>query len=412
MIEFNKFTLPNGLTVIHHQDVSTQLCALNILYKVGSRNEDSEKTGFAHLFEHLMFGGSENIPEFDSELQIAGGESNAFTSNDITNYYVTLPANNIETGFWLESDRMLGLNFSQKSLDVQKNVVIEEFKERYLNQPYGDVWLKILPLAYKSHPYSWSTIGKEISHIEEANLDQVKDFFKNYYTPENAILVVSGNIDLHRTKELCNKWFEPIPYRKTVFKDYKKEERQTSIRKENVFNDVPLDLIVMAFHMGGRMDSDYFASDLISDILGNGKSARLYNNLVKNNRLFSELDAYISGDADPGLFLIEGKLSKGISFEIAESAIWAELETIANELVSDIELTKVINKTETNVRFGDLSILNRAMKLAFAEFLGDIELVNSEMEKYLDVTSEMIRNIAKNMFSQTNCSILYYHAKK
>ncbi|MBP7512056.1 MAG: insulinase family protein [Bacteroidia bacterium] len=411
MIQYNHFKLDNGLTVIHHYDNSTQLCALNILYNVGSRNEDPNKTGFAHLFEHLMFGGSIHVKEFDVELQTAGGESNAFTSNDITNYYVTLPANNIETGFWLESDRMLSLDFNQKSLDVQKNVVIEEFKERYLNQPYGDVWLNILPLAYKTHPYNWPTIGKEISHIEQANLEQVKDFFFNYYAPNNAILVLAGNISLEETKRLSQKWFGPIETRSTKKIAYEQESVQTEARSKHIYNDVPLDLIVKAYHMGGRLDADYYACDLLSDILGAGKSARFYNRLVKEERLFSELDTYISGDADPGLFLIEGKLMKGVTFEVAEKAILEELEYLKNNKIEEKELTKVLNKTETNIQFGDLSLLNRAMKLAFAAFLGDIELANTEIDHYRAVTNETLLGVAKTMFVETNCSTLYYHAK-
>ena len=412
MIQYEKFKLDNGLTVIHHFDNATQLCALNLLYKVGSRNEDPNKTGFAHLFEHLMFGGSENVKEFDTELQAAGGESNAFTSNDITNYYVTLPANNIETGFWLDSDRMLSLDFNQKSLDVQKNVMIEAIKERYLNQPYGDVWLKILPLSYKKHPYNWSTIGKEIAHIENADLEQVKAFFYNYYSPDNAILVVAGNISIEETKRLCKKWFEPIPNRNANIQAYEQEPVQTEARKEHIYNDVPLDLLVMAYHMGGRLDPDYYDCDLLSDILGSGKSARFFNKLVKEKRLFSELDTYITGDADPGLFLIEGKLMKGVSFEVAEAAIIEELEFIKNNPVNLNEFTKVQNKTETNVVFGDMSVLNRAMKLAFAEFLGDITLVDNEIDLYLAVTPESLMKVAQNMFHEQNCSTLYYHAKK
>lgn len=412
MITYQKFQLDNGLTVIHHYDNSTQICALNLLYKVGSRNEDPEKTGFAHLFEHLMFGGSKNVSEFDTELQMAGGESNAFTSNDITNYYVTLPANNIETGFWLDSDRMLSLDFNQKSLDVQKNVVIEEFKERYLNQPYGDVWLKILPLAYKTHPYNWPTIGKKIEHIEAADLDQVQSFFFNYYAPNNAILVLAGNITFEDCQKLANKWFGDIPKRDTIIRKYEQEPKQLEPRKEDVYNDVPLDMLVKAYHMGGRLDPDYYACDLLSDILGSGKSARFYNRLVKEKRLFSELDTYISGDVDPGLFLIEGKLIKGVTFEQAEAAIMEELEFLKSHPIEESELTKVINKTETNILFGDISVLNRAMKLAFAEFLGDSELVNTEIDHYLNVTPETLLETAKSMFNESNCSTLYYHAKK
>ncbi len=411
MIHYTEFTLSNGLEVIHHQDTSTQLCALNILYKVGSRNENPEHTGFAHLFEHLMFGGSINIEDFDGELQKAGGESNAFTSNDITNYYVTLPANNIETGFWLESDRMLQLNFSQKSLDVQKGVVIEEFKERYLNQPYGDLWLHILPLAYKSHPYHWPTIGKSIEHIEKTSLEDVQAFFNNFYAPNNATLVVAGNISLEETKRLCEKWFEPIPSKTSIIPKYPVEPKQTQPRMLEVEADVPIDLILKGYKMGGRLDPDYFCSDLLSDILGSGRSARLYNVLVKEQAIFSEIDAYISGDVDPGLFLIEGKLQKGISFEQAENAIQTELNKLIVNNISAEELTKVINKTETNILFGDVNILNRAMKLAFAKFMGDIELVNTEIISYQSVTVDQIRMTARNMFREENCSTIYYKSK-
>lgn len=411
MIRYTEFTTSNGLHVIHHEDYSTQLCALNVLYKVGSRNENPFHTGFAHLFEHLMFGGSTNIEEFDTELQKAGGESNAFTSNDITNYYITLPATNIETGFWLESDRMLSLNFNQKSLDVQKGVVIEEFKERYLNQPYGDLWLKILPLVYKEHPYNWPTIGKEIEHIEKTSLNHVKNFFENFYAPSNAVLVVAGNISLEETKRLCAKWFEPIPFRQSIIPHYPKEPQQTEKRHLDVEANVPVDLLLKAYRMGGRLDPDYFDCDLLSDVLGSGRSSRLFNALVKENSVFSEIDTYITGDVDPGLFLIEGKLQKDIGFEEAEKALDEQIKLLITNGITDNELTKVINKTETNICFGDVNILNRAMKLAFAKFLGNTELVNTEIASYRIVTKESIQTTAREMFVESKCSTIYYKAK-
>ena len=404
--------MANGQTVIHHFDDSTQLCVLNMLYNVGSKHENPDKTGFAHLFEHLMFGGSVNIEEFDTVLQDASGESNAFTSNDITNYYLTLPANNIETGFWLESDRMLSLDFSQESLDIQRNVVIEEFKERYLNQPYGDVWLKILPLAYKIHPYNWPTIGKEISHIENATLEDVKTFFKNFYCPNNAVLVLAGNLDFENCKTLVDKWFAPIPSQKLIKPIYNQEPKQTEARTETVYADVPLDMIVKAYHMPARTDEGYFAADMLTDILGSGKSSRFYTDLVKNKNLFSELDAYISGDVEAGLLMIEGKLSKGVSIEIAENAILNTLEHFKTRGVSDDELTKIKNKSETNIRFNDMTVLNKAMKLAYAWVLGDIELVNTEAESYLKVTKTDIINMANKILVPTNCSTLYYLSKQ
>jgi predicted Zn-dependent peptidase len=383
-----------------------------MLYNVGSKHENPDKTGFAHLFEHLMFGGSVNIEEFDTVLQDASGESNAFTSNDITNYYLTLPANNIETGFWLESDRMLSLDFSQESLDIQRNVVIEEFKERYLNQPYGDVWLKILPLAYKVHPYNWPTIGKEISHIENAKLEDVKTFFKNFYCPNNAVLVLAGNLDLETCKILVNKWFAPIPSQNYVKPSYSQEPKQTEARTETLYADVPLDMIVKAYHMPARTDEKYFAADMLTDILGAGKSSRFYVDLVKNKNLFSELDAYISGDVEAGLLMIEGKLSKGVSMGTAENAILNTLEDFKNNGVGTNELTKIKNKSETNIRFNDMTVLNKAMKLAYAWVLGDIELVNTEADSYLKVTEADIINIANQILIPTNCSTLYYLSKK
>jgi predicted Zn-dependent peptidase len=381
------------------------------LYRVGSKDENPEKTGFAHLFEHLMFGGSVNVAEFDAELQVAGGENNAFTSNDITNYYITLPANNIETAFWLESDRMLSLDFSQKVLDVQKAVVIEEFKERYINQPYGDVWLKLLPLAYKVHPYNWPTIGKDFSHIEQATLDDVKAFFYNYYAPNNAILVISGNIDLETTKILTEKWFGPIPKREVTRTNYLQEPEQTEKRVEHIYNDVPLDAIIMGYHICHRLHPDFYASDLLTDILGSGKSARMYTELLKKQKLFSEIDCYQSGDFEPGLIMVEGKLIKGVTHEQAEHAITQVINELIENGISEEELEKVKNKAETNIRFNDMGVLNKAMKLAYATYYGDTNLANTEVDEYLKVTSSDIQRVAKTYLNPTNCSVLYYHAK-
>lgn len=411
MINYTEFKLSNGLTVIHHPDTNSKLCVLNILYKVGSKDENPDKTGFAHLFEHLMFGGSVNISDFDNQLQIAGGDNNAFTSNDITNYYITLPANNIETAFWLESDRMLSLDFSQKVLDVQKAVVIEEFKERYINQPYGDVWLKLLPLAYKVHPYNWPTIGKDFSHIENATLDDVKSFFYSFYAPNNAILVVSGNIDLETTKALSEKWFGPISAREINRPIYHSEPEQTEKRIEHVYNDVPLDAIIMGYHICERLHPDYYAVDLMTDILGGGKSARLFNELLKKQKLFSEIDCYQSGDFDAGLVIIEGKLAKGVTHQQAEAAIEKVLDELINKGVSEVELEKVKNKTETNIRFNDMGVLNKAMKLAYAAYYGDINLANTEVNHYLSVTTQDIQRVAQTYLKSNNCNILYYHAK-
>jgi zinc protease len=410
MINYKKFVLKNGLRVLHHHDTSTPLVCLNVLYDVGARDEEPDKTGFAHLFEHLMFGGSVNIPNYDEPLQRAGGENNAFTTNDITNYYLTLPAENCETAFWLESDRMLSLAFSEKSLEVQRNVVIEEFKQRYFNQPYGDVWLLLRPLAYKVHPYLWNTIGKEISHIENAKMEDVKSFFKKFYNPSNAILVIAGNIEFEKAKELSEKWFAPIAPVQVKPRTLPQEPQQTEARKLTVQRDVPLDAIYKAYHVGARGDEDYHAMDMVSDILSNGKSARLYLELVKNKQLFSEINAYMSGDLDKGLFIISGKLVKGVSMEAAEAAIEEELDKFKSKLLEERELTKIKNKLESILVFSEMNILNKAMNLATFELMGDANLINQETEKYLAVSAEKIQHVLTKYVQKENCSTLYYMA--
>jgi zinc protease len=412
MIEFKKHTLANGLKIIHHLDESTPMVCVNVLYDVGARDEHFDKTGFAHLFEHLMFGGSVNIPNYDEPLQKVGGENNAFTTNDITNYYLTIPANNVETGFWLESDRMLSLAFTPKSLEVQRSVVIEEFKQRYLNQPYGDVWLLLKPLAYKVHPYLWNTIGKEISHIENATMDDVKGFFKTHYHPANAILCVVGNITFDKTIELAEKWFAPIPAQPKLKRNLPKEPKQTEARELSVYKDVPVNAIYKAWHMCNRKHKDYHCYDLISDILSNGRSARLYNDLVKNHQLFSEINAYVSGDFDEGLFVVSGKVAEGVDVKKASAAIDEAIEKLKAEIIDEKELQKVKNKVESTLIFSEMSIGNKAMNLAISELLGDAAMVNTENEKYQAVTSADLHRVANHTFQSTNCSTLYYLAKK
>jgi zinc protease len=412
MIQYQKFQLSNGLKVIVHQDKSTPIACINILYNVGARDEDAKQTGFAHLFEHLMFGGSVNIPSYDEPLQRVGGENNAFTTNDITNYYLTLPAENLETGFWLESDRMLSLAFSERSLEVQRNVVIEEFKQRYLNQPYGDVWLLLRPMAYKVHPYQWDTIGKEISHIENAKTDDVKNFFKKFYCPNNAIMVVAGKVELEEVKQLSEKWFGPIPKGPDNKRNLPKEPEQTEARSLTVERDVPLDAIYKAYHMCSRYDKEYYSVDLISDILSRGNSSRMHNALIKDKKLFSDIHAYVLGDFDKGLFVVSGKLTKGVSLEDAEKGINEELQKIKTELVKAEELTKVKNKMEAAHTFGEVEVLNKATNLAVSELLGDADMINKEVDKYLAVTAEQIKEQACVIFREENCSTLYYKAKK
>jgi zinc protease len=410
MVEFNRFKLDNGLTVIHHLDASTPIACVNILYDVGARDEHPENTGFAHLFEHLMFGGSINIENFDEPLQRVGGENNAFTNNDFTNYYLTLPVENIETAFWLESDRMLSLAFSEKSLEVQRNVVIEEFKQRYLNQPYGDVWLLLRPLAYKVHPYLWNTIGKEIRHIEEATMDQVKSFFYTHYHPSNAILVVAGNISLEKVKDLSQKWFGPIPGRPKLKRQLPAEPMQDEARVLDVQRKVPSDAIYCCWHMCSRLDKAYHSFDLLSDVLSNGHSSRLYQTLVKEKEIFSEINAYVSGDHDPGLFVISGKPRNGISLELAEKHIMEEVEKIKTIRVEDRELQKLKNKAESVFIFSNMNVLNKAMNLAFFEWLGDANGLNVELEKYRNITAENLLETASQFLVDTNKSTLYYRA--
>lgn len=409
MIEFKKYTLDNGLRVIFHKDESTPIVSVNTLYDVGARDEDPERTGFAHLFEHLMFGGSKNIPVFDQPLQEVGGENNAFTSNNITNYYITLPKENIETALWLESDRMLELAFSKKSLELQQNVVMEEYKQHYLNQPYGDVWLMLRPLAYKVHPYQWATIGKDISHIEKAQLDDVKDFFYKYYAPNNAILVIAGDIDIPKTLDLVHKWYGNIPKRNISVRNLEKEPIQIESRTMEVRKNVPFDSIYKTYHMCNRISEDYYATDLISDVLSNGKSARLYEQLVKNKKLFSDINAYITGDIDEGLLIISGKLIKGVSVEKAENAINEEVEKIKHA-ISEYELEKVKNKIESISIISEMNALNKAMNIAYHDLLGNLDNINDEVKKYRDVNLDKIHSVAQQILTKENCSTLYYLA--
>lgn len=412
MIDFSKYTLPNGLTVIAHRDSSSPIAAFNLLYKVGARNENPNRTGFAHLFEHLMFSGSKNAPSFDDPLQMAGGENNAFTNNDYTNYYETLPKENIETAFWLESDRMFGLNINEQSLSVQKSVVTEEFNQRYLNQPYGDIWLLLRALAYKVHPYQWPTIGKEVSHITNATLNDVTSFYQKFYAPNNALLSVVGDFDASYVFELANRWFGDIPAQYLGDEAIPQEPMQTEAREMEVFRDVPTSALYKVYHMDDRLSKSYYATDLLSDILSNGKSARLYRSLVQEQRLFTEINAYLSGDVDPGLFVFSGKLNDGVTFEVAERAIATEVDKVLNARISDYELDKVKNKYETSIVFGETSVLNKAMNLGYYQMLGDAGLINTEVDKYRAVAADELMSVASKLLVESNSSTLRYVAKK
>ncbi len=408
MINVNRYLLSNGLRVIHEEDRTTQMVALNILYNVGARDEHPDHTGFAHLFEHLMFGGSLHIPDYDTPIQIAGGENNAWTNNDLTNFYLTLPKQNIETGFWLESDRMLSLSFNPNSLDVQRQVVIEEFKQRCLNQPYGDAGHLMRAMAYKVHPYQWPTIGKKIDHIAQATMSEVKDFFFRFYAPNNAILVVTGNISFDETKALAEKWFGPIERRNVPERHLPQEPQQTEERRQAVERDVPADTLYMAFHKCDRKHPDYYAFDALSDILSNGKSSRLAQHLVRERRIFNSVDAYISGSIDAGLFTIFGKPAKGISLEEAEKAVWEELATLQEEQITEDELEKVKNRYESNQIFSNMNYLTVATNLAYAELIGKAEDINVDVANYRKVSTQQLQRIAQTTFQHSNCSTLYY----
>jgi len=410
MIDYNFFELPNGLKVYVHEDHSTPMAAVNILYNVGSRDEDESKTGFAHLFEHLMFGGSENIESYDEPLQKVGGENNAFTSPDITNYYVTLPATNIETAFWLESDRMKSLSFDPKVLEVQRKVVIEEFKQRYLSQPYGDVWLKLRPLAYENHPYKWATIGKEISHIEDATLQDVKDFFFKYYLPNNAVMVVAGNVSTTDIEKLSNKWFGDIPAGEAYNRNLPKEPKQVKNRELYTEANVPLDALYKTYHIPGRYEAGYFEADLLSDILGLCKSSRLYSKLVIQKQIFGSISAYVTGSLEPGLLVINGNLNKGVSLEEADSAIAEIVEELRSQIFDETELTKVKNQSETAMVFSEIELLNRAMSIAFAANAGNAEWCNQDISKLRAVTTKSMFSSAQEILAATNCSTLFYKA--
>ena len=406
MLKYDRFTLENGLTVLFHKDTITPLAVVNTLYNVGARDESEDKTGFAHLFEHLMFGGSINIADFDTPLQLAGGENNAFTSNDVTNYYDILPANNIETALWLESDRMLSLAFTEKSLEVQRSVVIEEFKQRYLNQPYGDVWLELRPLAYKEHSYKWATIGKNISHIEDATMDNVKSFFKKHYSPSNAVLCIAGNFELEEVKSLVQKWYGDIPSGTKYTRNLTKEPEQKEFREKTIERDVPTNAFYYAFKMPNRLHHDFFTVDTLSDALGRDKSSSLYLSLKKGQNLVSDIGAYITGSIDEGLLVISGKLNDGVSFDDFDQALWKELDDFKSRAISADNLEKIMNKIRTAKEFQDMGILNRAMNLCSYELLGNVSLINKESEIYHNITEDDIQRVARSILQTSSCSLL------
>jgi len=411
MIDFESFTLNNGLQVIVHEDPNSAIAAVNIMYDVGSRDEAPHKTGFAHLFEHLMFGGSQHIPAYDKALQQVGGDNNAYTTPDVTNYYCTLPAANLETAFWLESDRMLGLSFDPQVLAVQQKVVIEEFKERYLNQPYGDAWLKLCALAYTQHPYRWPTIGQEISHIEQATLEDVKAFFYQFYVPNNAVLVVAGNVRYDEVRQLSEKWFAPIPARPIQERALPQEPPQTAPRHLDLAADVPLNALYKAYHMPERLSPTYHTVELMAELLGGGKSSRLYEQLVNDKPYFNNIGAYTTESTDPGLLVISGSLNDGVTFEEAEQALQAVLQPLQDHAVAIQELDKAKNQLEAHRVYMAIDLLHRAQELAMATVLGDTHLVNQDTERISQVTPGAMLHAAQSVLRTDNCSTIHYQRK-
>ena len=410
MIDYKKFTLSNGLRILIHEDHNTPMAVVNVMYDVGAKDENPNKTGFAHLFEHLMFGGSINIPQYDTPLQLAGGENNAYTTNDLTNYYCQLPAENIETAMWLESDRMLSLAFNEKSLEVQRKVVCEEFKEHYINKPYGDIWAKMRDLTYTTHPYKWMTIGKELSHVENATLQDVQDFFKKHYSPSNAILVIAGHIETQKALDIAEKWFGPIPSGEKYNRNLPIEPKQEQARVAEFKADVPFDALIKTWHIDSRLEKGYYVGDLITDILGGGGSSRLFQKLVKEKQLFSNLDCFHFGSVDKGVIAIEGRLVKGKSIEEADVAIEEELNIIQNNLINPNELEKVKNKTESVIAFEDMALVSRANSLAFYELLGNANLMHDELDKYNTITTDDILNYSQQIFNKSNSNTLKYYS--
>lgn len=413
MIKYEQTQLSNGLTVIANRDTASRMAAVNILYKVGARDENPNRTGLAHLFEHLMFRGTHLIPDFDTPVQMACGENNAFTNNDYTDFYITLPCDNIETALWLESDRMTGLNLSAEACEIEKRVVIEEFRQRYLNQPYGDVNMLLREMVYTTHPYRWATIGISPDHIAEASIEEIHNFYHRFYHPSNAILSISGDIAAERVFEMAEKWFGGIKpnldFRPAALPT---EPKQTTARRLEVERDVPATTIVIAFHMGNRLSKDFYLGDITSDLLAGGDSARLYEHLIKGKSLFASVNAYISGDVDEGMFVFTGQLLPTTTEQDAEAALWEEIRQLQSGEISDYELEKVKNKFEANTLFGELNVMNKAMNLGYYSMIGDLPLINREIAIYRSLTKEQIADFSRHTFTQENSSTLIYRAKR
>lgn len=409
MTDFTRRILPNGLRVLVHEDHSTPLVAVNVSYFVGSRDEHPEKTGFAHLFEHLMFAGSKNAPDFDDPLQRAGGENNAYTTNDYTTFYEIVPAENLETALWLESDRMLSLSINKRSLDVQRKVVVEEFKETCLNEPYGDSWHHLSEMMYQHHPYRWPVIGLAPEHVENATIQDVRSFYKNWYNPANAVLSIAGKVSTEEALNLAEKWFAGIPATRAPIRQLVPEPPLSApARKVVTAANVPVPAVFLAFRTPARVEKEFYSVDLLSDVLALGPSSRLYRRLLKEQQLFSTIDAYVTANVDPGLLVIEGRPLDGVSVEDALAAIWGELEQLKTEAIEERELKKIQNRFESTLVFSETSVLNKAQNLAFYELLDRAELMNEETDIYLGITPVEMLHTAKDIFRAENSATLIY----
>lgn len=412
MVSFSRHILPNGLRLLIHEDPNTPLVAVNTLYYVGSRDERPDRTGFAHLFEHLMFAGSRHVKDFDEPLQHAGGENNAYTTNDYTTFYEILPAENLETALWLESDRMAHLRISERVLDVQRRVVVEEFKETCLNEPYGDSWHHISEMMYKQHPYRWPVIGLNPQHVEEARLEEVKAFYQTWYRPNNAVVSIAGNIKTEEALRMAEKWFANIPAGPAPVRNLPPEPPQTTAQHRVLEADVPIPAVYLCFRTPARAHDDFYPLDLLSDVLCNGPSSRLYRRLLKEQQLFSSIDAYVTANFDPGLLIVEGRLNADVQPEKALEAIWAELKLLQESPVDGRELDKIRHRFESTLVYSELSILNKAQNLGFYEALQRAELMNEETDRYLAVSAAEMQRAAQVTFRPENSAALIYVPKQ
>ncbi len=409
-LQFKRHILANGLRLIVHEDHSTPLASCNVVYNVGSRDENPDMTGMAHLFEHFMFTGSKNIADYDAQLQSVGAINNAYTTQDITHYYITLPAVNIEHALWLESDRMLELAFQQEKLDIQKHVVIEEFKENFLNRPYGDLWLLYNQFYFQKHPYQWLPIGKEISHIEKVSMDDMKNFFYRFYRPNNAVLTIAGDVRFEQIVPLVEKWFGPIPAGQTIIKQYPQEDPQREKRFVEYRRNVPADMLFKGWPACGRLTRDFYAYDMLSDLFGSGQSSYLYKKFVMEDAIFTDISAYITGTLDPGIFIVGGRPAEGVNIEEADKRLSDYLYQLPQNCINTHDLQKVKNRVESIILQNDIKIEDRSSSLAVAECFSCAEDFNDETNRYFAVSEEQINSLYSNMFRQEQETTMYYRA--